>query len=167
VVLELPHGPWSALFEEESSSRDAVDAPVPERRDAQIIELPTSAPERTVVRTLPLPDNAKVENSDAAETEKMGRCGYGLTGRLPERRQRMTGPTGPAMNALVSIDGRIATQHEALVQATGSVTVTLVDGLTGELVRTEVDTAWLRDDAQSWRWWYARHHGGAEGARIQ
>ena len=60
-------------------------------------------------------------------------------------------------NALLAIEGRVVAAASALDTEVGRVGVTLVDGLTGELVRTEVDASRLRDDAQSWRWWYTRH----------
>jgi hypothetical protein len=68
-----------------------------------------------------------------------------------------TARTRVCKNALLAIEGRVVAAASALDTEVGPVGVTLVDGLTGELVRTEVDASRLRDDAQSWRWWYARH----------
>jgi len=84
-------------------------------------------------------------------------CGFRRTPRVLTIPDRVDGPTGAFRNTLLSIEG-VPSHVDALAQQRGRVDVTLVDGFTGALVRTRVDASWLREDPQSWRWWYARHN---------
>ncbi len=59
-------------------------------------------------------------------------------------------------NTLLAIEGRVVDSNDAVDNWSGSVAVTLLDGRTGELVRTVVDTDEL-DDTTGWQWWYQRH----------
>lgn len=62
-----------------------------------------------------------------------------------------------ARNTLLAVGGRVVASDDEIDGANGSV-VTLLDGRTGELVRTEVPEQELdEDNKEAWRWWYRRH----------
>lgn len=62
-----------------------------------------------------------------------------------------------ARNTLLSVGDRIVEADSDIHQFDGTVSVTLLDGRTGEIIRTTVTTKTLDDPKDGWRWWYTRH----------